>query len=83
MFRVASRVLITAALGAGSGCSHEQPPPKHATTPAAAPSIATAGPPEVIPQPPPAPREAPEVKEDDAILFDFDSALVRADPVVR
>jgi len=69
--------VIAATLGAGLGCSHEQQPPKHAQTMPA--PIAAPGPAKLIPQPPPPPREGPEVKEDDAIFFDFDSALVRDD----
>jgi peptidoglycan-associated lipoprotein len=79
MVRDAFPFLMTAALAAGFGCSHEQPQPKHAAKPSAPPPIASAGPARVDPQPPPAPRETPEVKEDDAIFFDFDSALVRDD----
>lgn len=79
MVRDSLSFVIAAAFSAGLGCSHEQPPAKHAASPSNPPPIATAGQVKATPQPPPAPRETPEVKDDDAIFFDFDSALVRDD----
>jgi peptidoglycan-associated lipoprotein len=85
MLRDSLSLVIAAAFGAGLGCSHEQPQPKRPTPSPAPPPIAAVGPAKVIPQPPSSAREAPEVKDDDAIFFDFDSALVRDDarPVLQ
>jgi peptidoglycan-associated lipoprotein len=73
-------------LGAGGGCSHEQPTGKSASRPVAPPrTVVTAGPPRPSAAPPVV-AEAPKRKEgDDAIFFDFDSALVRDDarPVLQ
>jgi peptidoglycan-associated lipoprotein len=79
MVRDSFPFMFAVALGAGLGCSHNQEAPKHVATPTRPPPIAAAAPARIAPQPPPAPRETPEVKDDDAIFFDFDSSLVRDD----
>ena len=79
MVRDSLPVAIAATLTAGLACSHEQPQPKHAATPSIPPPIVAAGPAKVISQAPSAPREAPKEKDDHAIFFDFDSALLRDD----
>lgn len=77
MLRSSLLVASIATLTASFGCSHEQ---KVTQSPAPAPTprrvVASAGP--AKPVPPPEPVETPKNKED-AIYFDFDSALVRDD----
>lgn len=79
-------IVMFGALAAGGGCSHEQQADKSAARPAAPPrTVVTAGPPKPAP-PPPIADDGPKQKEgDDAIFFDFDSALVRDDarPVLQ
>jgi len=78
-------VVMIGAFAGGTGCSHEQQADKSAARPAAPPrTVVTAGP--AKPAPPPVAEEAPKRKEgEDAIFFDFDSALVRDDarPVLQ
>ena len=76
-------LVIAAALGPGIPASHDRPAANHAAAPSTPPPIAAVGPASVAPQVPPPPRETPEVKDDDAILFDFASALVRHDAHVE
>jgi peptidoglycan-associated lipoprotein len=77
---------VVGVLGAGAGCSHEQQADKSAARPAAPPrTVVIAGPPKPAP-PPTVVTDTPKQKEgDDAIFFDFDSALVRDDarPVLQ
>ena len=76
-------LVIAAALGPRIPASHDRPAAKHAAAPSTPPPIAATGPASVGPQVPPPPREMPEVKDDDAIVFDFDSALLRHDAHVE
>ena len=80
-------VLATAALGLalglGAGCAHPQEV-NHAQRPAPpAPARVAARPP--APTPAPVAEEAPAAKSDEAIFFDFDSAVLRDDarPVLQ
>jgi peptidoglycan-associated lipoprotein len=79
-------IVMIGALAGGVGCSHEQQADKSAARPAAPPrTVVTAGPPKPAP-PAPVAVDSPKQKEgDDAIFFDFDSALVRDDarPVLQ
>lgn len=84
MLRIPFLVAMIAPLVASVGCSHEQKiSQSSAPKPAPVRVIASAGP--VKPVPPPPVVDAPKRKEDDAIFFDFDSALVRDDarPVLQ
>ena len=74
-------VLATAALAAGTGCSHPQPSIKVAR-PSPSPARVAAR----LPAPTPVTATAPApARPDDAIFFDFDSALLRDDarPVLQ
>ena len=72
-------IVMIGALAGGGGCSHEQQADKSAARPAAPPrTVVIAGPPRPGP-PAPIAVDSPKQKEDDAIFFDFDSALVRDD----
>ena len=79
-------VMLGAAFAGGGGCSHEQQADKSSARPAAPPRpVVIAGPPRPAP-PAPVTVDSPKQKEgDDAIFFDFDSALVRDDarPVLQ
>jgi peptidoglycan-associated lipoprotein len=69
---------IVAAAALGAGCSHQQKLSQ--STPAAAPKVAKAQPRPEPPSPPPEPvADTGKNKEDDAIYFDFDSAVLKDD----
>src|SRR5262252_778395 len=73
---------VAAALMASAACSHNEELKQTPKVVAAAPR--TAPPPAAKPQAPVA-EEAPQAKADDAIYFDFDSAVLRneAHPVLQ
>jgi peptidoglycan-associated lipoprotein len=79
-------IVMIGALAGGGGCSHEQQADKSAARPAAPPrTVVTAGPAKPA-LPASVAVDGPKQKEgDDAIFFDFDSALVRDDarPVLQ
>ena len=78
-----SWLMVVAAVALGTSCSHEQKLEATATpTKAASPAPRKAA---VAEAPVSEPQEVPRSKEKEAVFFDFDSALVKADahPVLQ
>jgi peptidoglycan-associated lipoprotein len=79
-------VVVGVAWGAGIGCSHETPATRPARPSAPPQTTVSAGPPKAVPVQAAVADDSAKRKEgEDAIFFDFDSALVRNDarPVLQ
>jgi hypothetical protein len=75
-------LLIATALRPPLTRSHDLQHAKDGAMPSTSRSIAAAGSGSVAPRLSPPPRETPEVKNDDEILLELDSSLVRSDALV-
>jgi hypothetical protein len=81
IFAVVALVISTVLAPPLTGSHHRQQA-KDGAVPSTSLPIAAAGPGSVAPQLSPPPRETPEVKDDDAIVLDLDSSLLRSDALV-